>query len=88
MDFQARLEELKSVASRLSIQIESRNLNDEEFRFTSGYCKVNGQNFVILDNCLTELEQIKIITDTLREFDLDRIYVAPWIRELIENQTS
>ena len=86
MDFHSRLEDLKTVASKLSIEIECRNLKDDEFRFASGFCRVNGKNIVILDKRLPEGEQIAVVIETLRKFDLDGFYMAPWIRERLEKQ--
>ncbi len=84
MDFFSKLEDLKIVASKLSIEIECRNLKDDEFQFQSGLCKVNGKKMIILDKRLPESEQITIAIGVLRKFNLNDCYIVPWIRERIE----
>ena len=88
MDSLSQLEDLKAVASKISIEIECRNLKDEEFRFQSGLCKVNGKDLIILDNYLSKSEQIAIVIKTLKNFNLDNLFVAPWIRERLEESVQ
>ena len=84
MDFFSKLEDLKAIASKLSIEIECRNLKDDEFRFQSGLCKVNGKKMIILDERLPENEQVDIAIEALRKFNLNDFYIVPWVREQIE----
>ena len=85
MDSQCRLQELIAVAEKLAIKIEISDLSDNEFLFESGYCKVRGQSMIILDRWHSEEDQIKIILNTLKRFDLENIFVPEWIRERLEN---
>ena len=84
MDPHAQLEDLKSVAQKLSIEIEIKNLQDEEFPIQSGYCKVNGKRLILMDKKLAPEDQIRILMETLQKFDLESIYVPNWIRETLE----
>ena len=84
LDVKSRLEDLKSVAEKLAIEIEIVNLNNQEFQMQSGYCKMNGKDLILLDKNLSLQEQSEILLQTLKNFDLEDIYVASWIRELIE----
>ena len=84
LDVKSRLEDLKSVAEKLAIEIEIVNLNNQEFQMQSGYCKMNGKDLILLDKNLSLQEQSEILLQTLKNFDLGDIYVASWIRELIE----
>ncbi len=83
-DINNKIEDLKSVAEKLSIEIEITNLNDEEFQIQSGYCKLNGKNLILLDKNLSLEEQLEVILQALKKFDIENIYVASWIRELVE----
>ena len=78
-----RIQDLKEAAEKLSIKIEVANLNDQEFAFQSGYCKLNGEDLIILDKNLPDEEHSLVILNTLKEFNLDNIYVADWIRKKI-----
>ena len=84
LDVKSRLEDLKSVAEKLAIEIEIVNLNNQEFQMQSGYCKMNGKNLILLDKNISLQEQSEILLQTLKNFDLEDIYVASWIREFIE----
>ena len=84
LDAKSRLQDLKSVAEKLAIEIEIVNLNNQEFQMQSGYCKMNGKDLILLDKNISLQEQSEILLQTLKNFDLEDIYVASWIREFIE----
>ena len=84
LDVKSRLQDLKSVAEKLAIEIEIVNLNNQEFQMQSGYCKMNGKDMILLDKNISPQEQSEILLQTLKNFDLEDIYVASWIREFIE----
>lgn len=84
LDVKSRLQDLKSVAEKLAIEIEIVNLNNQEFQMQSGYCKMNGKDLILLDKNISLQEQSEILLQTLKKFDLEDIYVASWIREFIE----
>ena len=84
LDVKSRLQDLKSVAEKLAIEIEIVNLNNQEFQMQSGYCKMNGKDLILLDKNISLQEQSESLLQTLKNFDLEDIYVASWIREFIE----
>ena len=88
LDVKSRLQDLKSVAEKLAIEIEIVNLNNQEFQMQSGYCKMNGKDLILLDKNISLQEQSEILLQTLKNFDLEDIYVASWIREFIELEGS
>jgi len=84
LNVKSRLQDLKSVAEKLAIEIEVVDLNNQEFQIQSGYCKMNGKDLILLDKNISLQEQSEILLQTLKNFDLEDIYVASWIREFIE----
>jgi len=84
LDVKSRLQDLKSVAEKLAIEIEIVNLNNQEFQIRSGYCKMSGKDLILLDKNISLQEQSEILLQTLKNFNLEGIYVASWIREFIE----
>ena len=84
LDVKSRLQDLKSVAEKLAIEIEIVNLNNQEFQMQSGYCKMNGKDLILLDKNISLQEQSEILLQTLKNFDLEDIYMASWIRDFIE----
>ena len=87
-DIENKIEDLKSVVGKLAIAIEITDLNDQEFQIQSGYCKMNGKNLIFLDKNLSLQEQAEVILKTLKNFDLEDIYVASWIREQLELESN
>jgi len=85
MGHETLLAELETVLRDLSISLELRNLDDEEFRITSGYCEVKSERKLIIDKSYPVELRIKIILAFLRERDLNGIYIQPLIREIIES---
>ena len=80
--------DLKQAAEKLSIRIETANLNDQEFAIQSGFCKLHGENLIILDKNLSDEEHLIVILSALKNFDLDNIFVADWIREKIDRDKT
>ena len=85
-DVKSKIEDLKTVAEKLAIQIEITNLNAQEFQIQSGHCKMNGKDLILLDKNSSPQEQSEVILHTLKKFDLENIYVASWIREFIDQE--
>ena len=88
MDSISQLESLKKIAAELSIDIIPGNLFDSEIMIKSGHCRVKGKDTIIIDNLLSTQEQSEIIIQTLKKFDLESVYVPPWIRERLEPDNS
>jgi len=88
MDSISQLESLKKIAAELSIDIIPSNLFDPEIMIKSGHCKVKGKDTIIIDNMLSSQEQSEIIFQTLKKFNLESIYLPPWIRERLELENS
>ncbi len=87
-NIERRILDLKEAAEKLLIRIETANLNDQEFAIQSGFCKLHGENLIILDKNLSEEEHLIVILSALKNFDLDNIFVADWIREKIDSDKT
>lgn len=88
MDTHARLEDLKAVAQKLSIEIETGSFADDDISIQSGFCRMKGKNLIIMDKKLNPENQAEIILQALKNFDLETIYVPAWIREQLDNKPS
>ncbi|TDJ51499.1 MAG: hypothetical protein E2O44_02075 [Nitrospina sp.] len=84
----ARRKDLEAVAEKLSIEIETCNLSDQEIPIRSGHCNVAGQDRIYLDKNLSLSQQIETLLEILEKFDLESIYVAAWIREQLEQNRN
>ncbi|MEC7641261.1 MAG: hypothetical protein VYC17_03810 [Nitrospinota bacterium] len=81
----SKLADLKNLAAKLSIKIQYDRLFDNEFSFQSGHCRLEGKDLIILDQGLSDAEQVAVILQALGKFDLENIFFAPWIREYLES---
>ena len=88
MDLVSRLEDLKGVTDRLSIEIIIDNLFNPEITIRSGHCKIKGKNTIIIDKLLSIEEQIETILHVINKFNLEIIYVPLWIREHLETNNT
>ncbi len=88
MDSISQLESLKKIAAELSIDIIPGNLFDPEIMIKSGHCKVKGKNTIIIDSLLSSQEQSEVIIQALKKFNVESIYLPPWIRERLEPENS
>ena len=88
MDSISQLESLKEIAAELSIDIITDSLFDPEIIVKSGYCKVKGKNTIIIDSLLSSQEQSEVIIQALKKFNLESVYLPPWIRERLEPENS
>ena len=88
MDSISQLESLKKIAAELSIDIIPSNLFDPEIMIKSGHCKVKGKDTIIIDNLLSTQEQGEVIIQALKKFNMESIYLPPWIRERLEPENS
>ena len=88
MDSISKIEDLKEIASQLSIDIITSNLFDPEIIVKSGHCKVKGKNIIIIDSLLSSQEQSEVIIQALKKFNMESIYLPPWIRERLESENS
>ena len=81
----SRLEDIKDTARKLSVEILFADLSDPEIPTQSGYCKVRGEDLIVVDQRLSTQRQVEVILNIFQQFDLDDVYVASWIRERLEN---
>jgi hypothetical protein len=88
VDSISQLESLKKIAAELSIDIITVNLFDPEIVVKSGHCKVKGKNTIIIDSLLSSQEQKEVIIQVLKKFNIESIYLPPWIRERLEPENS
>lgn len=78
------LEYLQDLAERLGVEVIYQKLEEEEFAVRGGLCKVNG-NFKIFINQSQSVEnQINILAQGLASFNIEEIFLFPYIRTVLE----
>lgn len=91
MEPEILLEELKSVLEKLGVELEEKNLDDEELTIKSGYCEVAPQTDgektgkLIIDSRFPVGDRVNVILGYLKTVNLDEVYITPVVRNLIES---
>jgi hypothetical protein len=85
----ALLEELKSAAQKLGLQIrEERLLREVGYRVRSGSCRLGEEHIIFLDRDLPVNAQIEVLADELSARSLDDVYLSPAARALVERTVA
>ena len=83
MDPEELYEELERISTHLGIEIRLEPL-EEDGGSWGGRCTVEGKRLVIVDVHLGLPDRNRLILQALRGFNLDGIYIKPYVRELID----
>jgi hypothetical protein len=84
VDDEYLLSQLEELAGRLEIAVRYENLNAEESTGIGGLCRLKGKYFLIIHSQTAVKEKVRILTEALRQFPINDLYVKPMIRELLE----
>ncbi len=77
------LTELEKICEKLNIK-----LRYEKTKAKGGLCLFEKKYHIIIDKNASSHYKIKILLESLSQFDLSNIHMPPRIRELIENEKN
>ena len=80
------MQHLEEVAEKLNIKVQPVSLRKYAYGMKSGLCKVNGEHRIIMDKHLHLSEKIDVLVEAIEPFDIDSIYIHPYVRKLIEKK--
>ena len=86
MDEERLIEELERAAAVLGIEIQRSNLEAPEGLVRSGLVKLRGEPVILLHHRLSPAEQVEVLLDSMRGFDLESIYLSPACRAALEGR--
>jgi len=84
MDDHAALSQLEGLANTLGVQIRYEKIIEDELSSAGGLCRVKGEWVIIVNSRATINEKIQTLAKSLKNFDLNNIYIRPALRELLE----
>jgi hypothetical protein len=86
MDESTIVRQLEELAETFGLQIryEPIRMDDDLPNVTGGVCRLKGDNVLIINSNGTVRDKIKTLAEAVKNFDLDRVYILPAIRELLE----
>jgi hypothetical protein len=86
MDERAIIDHLEELAERFGIQIryEAIKQDEDSINVVGGLCLLKGEYVLIINSKATVKDRIKTLAMAVKHFDLDRIYIRPDLRELLD----
>jgi len=86
MDEDAIIEQLEELVKAFGIQIRSEAIKQDEdlVKVVGGLCLLKGEYVLIINSKASTMERIWTLATALKHFDLDRIYLRPVLRELLD----
>jgi hypothetical protein len=76
---------LQEVAARLGIEVryDLMDRNQPPGKAGGGFCRLRGKPMILLDSRLATRDRVAVLATALAGFDLDSIFVAPFVRNTI-----
>ena len=86
MDENTIIEKLEELVRSFGIQIRSEAMKQDEdlVKMVGGLCLLKGEYVIIINSKATMMDRIWTLATALKHFDLDRIYLRPVLRELLD----
>ena len=75
---------LEDLAFRLGIEIVYEKLGEADFSVEGGLCKVKGAYKIFMDPSAPIEVQIEILVRALSSFQIEGLFLLPFIREILE----
>lgn len=80
---------LEEVAGQVGVKVTYEKIKKQTGRQPKGgLCYVHGDPRIIIHRDLSDGEKVQVLVESLREFDLENLYIAPEIRQAIEGVSS
>ncbi len=80
------IDHLEELAESFGIQIryEAIKQDEDSINVVGGLCLLKGEYVLIVNSKATARDRIKTLAMAVKHFDLDRIYIRPDLRELLD----
>src|SRR4030043_941921 len=86
MDENTIIEQLEKLIERFGVQIrhEAIKQDEESVNVVGGLCLLKGEYVLIVNSKATIEDKIRALGMALKQFDHEKIYMLPVLRELLE----
>ena len=82
-EFEETLQDLKSLAAQLGATVRF-----EKGDFKGGYCILHDSKVIIVNKMTNLQRKVMILSAALKELGVDKIYLSPKIREIIDEMAE
>jgi hypothetical protein len=79
---------LKELAERLGVTVQEHSFRHAGIKVKSGFCRVKGKDFFILDKDLPLYKKNRALGAFLSGMPIDDIFVLPMVREHLERNSG
>jgi hypothetical protein len=86
MNDEEMVQHLESIAEKLDLSVSYVEFSGADWPTSSGLCRVGDEYRILIDKRLPPQERASALCRALCAFDLERFYLPPRVRELIENE--
>jgi hypothetical protein len=88
LDENVLLGHLEALAHTLGIKIRYEKMEGETAFPKGGLCRIRDEHFIFMNKGATTTEKVETLTGALRRFDLNRVYLRPALRAILEQDTD
>lgn len=78
------LQVLEEACGRLGVEIRYEDFSADEIRPLSGRCRLGGRDLILVDKALDPKERLRALAASMRDLDLEGIFLPPAVREFLE----
>ncbi len=78
-------EELEQVLTKLGVELREDPI-DEGVHSRGGLCNIKGRTLLIINRNLTLSEKNELFIQSIQNFDLESIYLKPYVRDIIKQK--
>ena len=86
MDESTIIDQLEELIERFGVKIRHEAIKQDEdaVKVAGGLCLLKGEYVLIINSKVTTGDKIRTLGMALKQFDHDRIYIRPILRELLD----
>ena len=77
-------QELKNISEKLGLHVAEQNFRTAGIHVKSGYCKVKGQDYCIIDKHIKLNLKVEVLAECLSQMPHESIYAIPAVREYLD----
>jgi hypothetical protein len=81
-------QDLKELAEKLGVRVSEQNLRSTGIKVKSGFCKVKGNNILIMDKRLPLQDKNEVLASCLSKLPHEDIFMVPALRDFLDKHSD
>ncbi|MFQ5913955.1 MAG: hypothetical protein ACE5JS_12295 [Nitrospinota bacterium] len=75
---------LEEACGKLGVEVRYEDFSADEIRPVSGRCRVKDRDLILVDSALNLPERLRALAASMKDLDLEGIFLPPAVREFLE----